>query len=242
VFGQVNRLFPLKLACRWLATAAIRDGRWPDITAISRPLGTTAGIVGSVLARWDADAGRKRDELLATGLPRNGNDASQDRFLTQFVARATKAGEVYSGAICQYELARYGHWGFALTDRGLAFSDLENPVLDAHDPATTTALSPAETDFLVRQVAEFVPAERDDMKVILAAVRAGCKTPSELTKAVARKFERLARTESMVQTHISGLIARLGDLRLLRRSWQGRNVQYELGDEGHVESFLRAES
>src|SRR5262245_55207129 len=28
IFGQVNRLFPLKLACRWLAAATAREGRW----------------------------------------------------------------------------------------------------------------------------------------------------------------------------------------------------------------------
>jgi hypothetical protein len=42
------------------------------------------------------------------------------------------------------------------------------------------------------------------------------------------------------QTHLSGLIARLGEIRLLRRSWQGRNVNYELVDPQQAESFLKA--
>jgi hypothetical protein len=237
VFGQVNRLFPLKLACRWLASAAARDARWPDIVMAGGELAAMAAVIGSALARWDSETERKRDEQLATGLPRHGNKPSQDRFLTQFVARVTKSGEVYPGAVCQYELARCRDAELALTDRGREFSDLGNTVLDARDPATPAALSKAETDFLVSQVVAYVPGERDDMRAILSAVQAGSTTPSELTKSVTPFFQR-GWTDSMVQTHISGLIARLGDLRLLRRNWQGRNVRYELGDADQIAAIL----
>ena len=75
LFGQVNRLLPLKLACRWLVNSAVTEGRWPRYEIISDKLADDAGTIGTLLEKWDADNERKRDELLSTGLPRRGNSA-----------------------------------------------------------------------------------------------------------------------------------------------------------------------
>jgi hypothetical protein len=130
LFGQVNRLFPLKLACRWLANTASTEGRWPRYEIISDKLADDAATLGSLLERWDVETERKRDEMLATGLPRRGNSASRDRFLGQFLARVTRSGEIFPAAICQYQLARFDDSTLALTAQGLAFSSLVNPILD----------------------------------------------------------------------------------------------------------------
>src|SRR5207244_1788763 len=157
---------------------------------------------------------------------RKGNSASRDRFLTQFLGRITRGGEVYPGAVCQYQLARFEDSAIILTDRGLAFSSIENPILDKQDSKTASTLAPVEAAFLIRQVLEWVPAERDDMRVVLQAVVGGKTTPSGLTEAVRQRFPG-DWSDSVFQTHLSGLIARLGEIRLLRRSWQGRNVNYQ---------------
>ncbi len=107
VFGQVNRLFPLKLACRWLAHHAAYEGRWPKFEQISDRLADDAATVGSILADWDLEFERKRDELLSTALPRRGNSASRDRFLSQFLARVTRNRDVFPATVCQYQLASF---------------------------------------------------------------------------------------------------------------------------------------
>jgi hypothetical protein len=243
VFGQVNRLFPLKIACRWLATRVFGAGdggnkEWPVYTAISDALGGDAAKLGSLLEKRDVTAGRKRDDQVATGLPRRGNSASQDRFLSQFLARVTRTGEVYPGAVCQYQLAGFQDRRLGLTEQGLAFAQLHNPNLDSADAMASDALGQEEADFLIRQVLAGVPCEREDMRIVLSAVADGKVTPSHLIQEVQVKFPR-KWTQSMVLTHISGLVARLADLRLLRRQWQGRNVQYELGERQRVDSFLK---
>jgi hypothetical protein len=238
VFGQVNRLFPMKVACRWLATVSATDGKWPKYDSISDRMADDAATIGSLLEQWDNNASRKRDEQLATGLPRRGNSSSRDRFLSQFVARVTRGGEIYPGAIWQYELAKFEDSAIVLTERGLAFAQIDSPILDAKDEKAPTTLSDDETNFLVRQVLGWVPRERDDMKIILAAVRDGKVTPPALTTAVQSKFPR-GWNQNMVFTHISGLVARLAELRLLKRNWQGRNVNYELVDQKQVETFLK---
>jgi hypothetical protein len=245
VFGQVNRLLPLKLACRWVARWAysLGDGRatteWPAYSVIIDPLGDHAAKLGSLLSKWDAAADRKRDDQLATGLPRRGNSASRDRFLSQFLARITRAGDVYPGAICQYQLARFEGEQIALTHQGLQFALLKNPILESADASSSVALSMEETDFLVRQILDWAPRERDDMRIVLTAIAEGKVTPGALADAVQAEFSR-DWTESMTLTHISGLVARLADLQMLRRRWQGRNVEYELGDRRRVDAFLKS--
>ena len=238
VFGQVNRLLPLKLACRWLANAASREGHWPRYELISDKLADDAGNIGSLLERWDTENERKRDELLSTGLPRRGNSASRDRFLSQFLARVTRSGEIYPATICQYHLARFDNSAIALTEHGVAFSSLTNPILDKRDKKATATLASEESAFLASHIHEWVATERDDMRVILQAVAEGSKTPSDLTEAIRNRFPP-EWSDSVFQTYTSGLVSRLGDLRLLKRAWQGRNVNYELGDRGQIDSFMK---
>ena len=238
VFGQVNRLLPLKLACRWLANSAKRDGHWPRYEIISDKLADDAGTIGSLLEQWDSKNERKRDELLSTGLPRRGNSASRDRFLSQFVARVTRSGEIYPATICQYQLARFDESAIALTEQGLAFSCLTNPILDQRDKQATATLAPEESAFLAGHILEWVTTERDDMRVILNAIAEGRRTPSDLTEAIRNRFPP-EWSDSVFQTHTSGLVSRLGELRLLRRAWQGRNVNYELGDRKQIDAFFK---
>jgi hypothetical protein len=240
IFGQVNRLFPLKIACRWLAARAFTPAgtEWPVYSAVSDSLGDDAGKLGTLLKRWDDAASRKRDDQVATGLPRRGNSASRDRFLSQFLARVTRGGQAQAGAACHYLLTAFQGERLALTHQGVAFAQIKNSVLDTADVATSEAMSQEEADFLCRQVLDWVPRERDDMRIVLSAIVDGNATPGDLVRSVQAKFPR-KWSQSMVMTHVSGLVARLADLRLLRRQWQGRNVRYELGERRRVDGFLK---
>jgi hypothetical protein len=241
VFGQVNRLFPLKIACRWIATrtsGGSEKAQWPVYTLVSDTLGDDAAKLGSLLKKRDAVAGRKRDEQLSTGLPRRGNSASRDRFLSQFLARLTRTGGTYPGAICQYQLARFIDTRLALTHQGVTFATLQNRVLDSADESVTDALSQEEADFLVKQILDWAHGERDDMRIVLSAVLEGNITPAQLVQSVQTKLPR-HWTHGMILTHISGLVARLADLRLLERKWQGRKVEYELGERPRLDAFLK---
>ena len=75
------------------------------------------------------------------------------------------------------------------------------------------------------------------MKAVLQAIQSGKASPTDVAAAVRAELPP-GWSESMVQTHVSGVIARLGEIRLLSRTWQGRNVRYELGGADYVTSFL----
>jgi hypothetical protein len=228
IWGQVNRLFPLKLACRWLAVHTLNLGDWSKYDQISDKLAEDAATLGSAVEHLDQTGGRKRDALLATGLPRRGNLASMNRFLSQFVARATRAGDIYPGALCQYALASFRGDQLVLTESGLEFAQIRNPLLDER-LEETSSLSQAEKQFLVRQVRSFVPGELSDFVLLLTSIKSGKVSPSALLASV-RESLPSEWSELMVRTHVSGLTARLADVGLIGRAWEGRNVAYQLGD------------
>lgn len=239
IFGQVNRLFPLKVACRGIANVALSNGNnWPDYSVVHDVVGERASKLGSLLEKWDSLHDRKRDEQLATGLPKRGNSASRDRFISQLVARVTRGGDVYAGALCQYQLAAFEGERVALTQDGLAFASLENPIMDGGDSQVRITLGDEEVRFLTDLILRQVNTERQDMGIVLRGIANGKGTPTELSNAVRAELPQ-DWTEGMMLTHISGLVARLADLHLIKRKWDGRFVQYEIGDKERAEAFLR---
>lgn len=239
IFGQVNRLFPVKFVCRWLANNAGVERQWPKFTIVSSAIADDAGTLGSLLDQWDKKQERERGGEMATALPRRKNNASLDRFLSQFIARITRSSDIAPGAVCQYGLAGFEDACIALTEQGAAFAGLNNTILDAHDDAATATLADAEAEFLISHIRKWVPTEWADMRTVLLAVQSGKATPTDVGEAVRRELPE-DWSESMVQTHVSGVIARLGDIRLLRRTWKGRNVRYDLGDSPQMANFLES--
>jgi hypothetical protein len=228
IWGQINRLFPLKLACRWLAVYAASAKEWPRLRTISDMLADDVGAIGTGLELLDTSLGRKRDDRLSTGLPRRGNSASRDRFISQYIARTTRSGEIYAGAICQFGLAAIEFDEIGLTKFGVELARLSNPLLDSVTPTPpTSTISGNERTLFMQLVKSRVPMERADIAMILDAARTGHTTPTELTNAVTGHLPN-TWTALAKRTHIAGVLARAADLSLIRRIWEGRTVTYQV--------------
>jgi len=227
IWGQVNRLFPVKLACRWVAVAAAIRGQWPTLDAIAEPLASDAALLGSALEKADMSKSRKREDMLATGLPRRGNLQSRDRFLSQFVARITRAGRIYPGALFHYGFACFREEKLVLTKAGVDFSKLENPIMDEPFGSAGLALSNSERAFFLRQIAGYAETEWREFKAVLSAIRSGSSAPDSLLASV-RNFLPSEWTEMAYRTHIYGILARVCDLGLVAKQWDGRRVKYNV--------------
>jgi hypothetical protein len=227
IWGQVNRLFPLKAACRWIINAVAADTEWPDLHVVLERLAPDAAVLGSSLEKRDAQSGHKRDEMLGTGLPRKGNLQSSDRYLAQFIARVTRSSAVYPGAISDYGLACVSGEKVILTRPGVELALLENPILDA-DSATVT-LGADERNFLLHHISEHVSSEKQDFNVVLQQIAGGNSSPSRLMSS-ARSYFPADWTDIVFRTHVYGVLARLSELGLITKQWQGRMVQYQVAD------------
>jgi hypothetical protein len=229
IFGQVNRLFPMKLVCRWVMRASHSHHQWPSLSEVSEALADDAARLGSLLEQQDLAKDRKRDDCLATGLPRRANGPSKDRFLSQFVARVTRGGHIFPGAMGQYRLASIQDQTLALSQRGIDFALIDNPLLDGGLNTSPTALSDEETKFLFAHILEWVGQEQSDIQAVIGAIATGSSTPPSLTTAL-RAYLPSDWNDGEIQTHVSGLIARMSELGLVRRRWHGRHVEYELSN------------
>jgi hypothetical protein len=232
LFGQLNRLFGLKITCRFLAFRAADAEQWPKFEEISDALADDAAAIGSWLEQEDAANGRKRDDQLATGLPRRGNPSSRDRFLSQFVARTTRAGDIYPGAVVHIGLAAFTGDRLGLTEAGREFARLPSPALDGRPGEVVATLGEEEQKFLRRRLPISAPSERRAWEAVRKAIQEeGHNTPDALVAAIKDIFPA-DWSQIVLRTHIAGVISRMAEVGLLSRRWEGRNVKYETATSG----------
>src|SRR5262249_51417995 len=53
IWGQVNRLFPLKFACRWMSVIAAESSCWPTLQRVTEVMVSDAATLGSALEKQD---------------------------------------------------------------------------------------------------------------------------------------------------------------------------------------------
>lgn len=240
LWGQYNRLFPVKLLVRRLAnvlhehredgmTSSRVEVRRIDITRFCDETAKLAREYGLVIKRRDEEASRKRGEKLSTGLP-IGDDArkSLNRFTTHFVGDSDRNGNL-GGApahlhfvdISDEEVGRIG-----ITETGLRFAELYNPLLD-DGPDANVSLSRDEREFYLQHVRDELPDEYGAMVAVAQAITGGNDRPTSLTERVAELNSDWS--DNQATTMRSGLVARMHELGLVERERVGqRGIAYRL--------------
>ena len=236
VFGLVNKPFGLKLVAR--AALVMADAEWPSAEALADFVNHAASAIGAEVAREDREAERTRN-LLQTGLPTKDTAEATARFGTQYLGRVARSGQITPGAIVQFALASIADGNLVLSDAGVRFAKLANPVFDdAHRP-WERLLSREEQEFLVKHVERFVPNECADTRALVRTIDDGNNKPEAVLAAMK---EVLPHDWSEVQTrsYVSGLVTRLTELDVIARIWTGRHVHYELGPLAQI--VMKAEA
>jgi hypothetical protein len=221
IWGQVNRYLPMKVAMRWIAIEANRTSAWPSLTSVLKSLPADASIFGDRVRRFDTEAGRVREEMLSVGVPQYSDSA--DRFITQIVGRLTRSDKFHPGALFQYGLAALQDRTIALTDAGVTFACLHNPVIDGE--RASESLSEQEREFMVGHIFAIVTSEARDFRSVLEAISKGHSSPDALI-AASRGFLPESWTDLARRTHVYGVLARMGQLGLVGKNWEGRRVSY----------------
>ena len=233
LFGQMNRFLPVKVTCRGLATLLKNNPAGAEFEAARESILEAAVEFGAFLAESDQRSGAKGDEKLSLCFPdkRKGNEKSKLRFSNQFIGSIDSQGQMFGmpTSLCLMRPRKNGaRLHLALTEPGLHFALLNNPVIDQKSTASGK-YSSEETEFLVDHIFRYVPEEAAAYKLLLAAIRQGSNTPDALDGFLrSRRGSQPEISPAYLSTQRSGVISRMVDIGLIQRKKDGTRVSYLL--------------
>ena len=241
IWGQFNRLFPVKISMRVLANMLKENGKGVSSEEAQEKAAREAQRIGRELKKCDDRLNRKRGDRLSAGLPfplgKNEYKAIT-RFKMQFVGYplVSKEGNLRidgAPAVLRFVdiFKEDNNWMIGITKAGLKFASILNPILDRNDFSTPTVFSEEESNFLVEHIGQNLKSEAVAIKSILQSIKNGQNTPEKLNSLV----KRLNRewTENKAVTMRAGLISRLSELGIVTRSKQGIRVTYSVTSFGN---------
>ena len=234
LWALYNRLFPVKTALRVLLnivrSSSPRDG-FVDLAQVQDAATQEAVLLFKVLSRIDKKNGRMPGEKLTAGLPKS-RDRAKDRFRLHFVGSINSKNHLEGApAILRFVNIRKNKSGKAqigLTESGVRFAELENPILDRED--YSNALSEEEASFYVQHIGKKLEKEYRLCVVVLKAVANGLNTPDQLTQIILEYDSDFKKEEA--QAVKSSLVSRLSELGLLSRKRLGLCVTYYVTQRG----------
>lgn len=235
LFGQFNRLLPVKIACRGLANLMIRQPSGVKIDVATSSVVDAASKLGSSLREFEVEYDLHRDHALSTAFPATGKkaDKSRLRFSTQFVVGKNKDGDL-TGFLADLGLINYSSDNrdqIALTEPGWNFAYVSNPVLESKQEEPTQKFTVEEQEILVSHIIESVPVEDFAFRTVLEGVRWGYSNPSDLDSKIA-EFAVEGTSPAFISTQRSGVVCRMIDLGLIARVRNGIRVEYIITSDG----------
>jgi Arc/MetJ-type ribon-helix-helix transcriptional regulator len=241
VFGQYNKLLPVKANCRALLRIGAEESDGLPVEDVARRIAEAAALLGDYLAAHDRRHRIRRDEALATAFPRSGREAekSRARYANQFVG-TVNSQRVLSGLLWDYRMATLapGEGACLLpTEAGVQFARMANPVLDGSQTDPARKFSPEEAAFLLDHIRAHVPAEAFAFRTLIQAIAEGAITPDKLDEAlrvhVPTETNR-SLSPSFLTSQRSGALSRMADLGLIARKRKGVRVSYTITPAGEA--------
>jgi hypothetical protein len=233
LWGQYNRLFPVKVTLRALSNL-LKNEEMIKLETLHAQAVAAARQIGLALKKDDKKSKRKYGDMLSSALPIGRSiDKTEKRFVTQFVGYPTRAGRIEGapGALGFLNIVEdeEGHPMVGITEAGLKFASLANPVLDEGN--CTRTLSKEESAFYIKHTFNNLEREKMINILILSSLKQGKNSPSEFNIAVSP----LSRgwSDSMVNTIRAGAVSRLNELGLISRVRKGTAICYALSDFGN---------
>jgi hypothetical protein len=241
IFGQHNKLLPVKATCRALARLMQSDSRESlRLTKAASEIASEAVRLGDYLRHIDRVSEIHRDDALSFAFPYTDSpngDKSRLRYANQFVASFTKQGTL-AGLPIELKLANRDHSRnpqLLLTEAGWRFALMTNPILDFRKDGTQPRFSDDEVGFMIDHIRAHVPAEAFAFGAVLMAVMDGANTPEKLDDALQKylpKRNDKPFTRAFLTTQRAGVVSRMIDLGLLQRLRDGINVTYAATAKG----------
>lgn len=233
LWGQYNRIFPVKVTLRILANYIKYFGTNIDLESFQEEAANIAREIGKKLQIIDEKNNRSRDERFSTGFPIGKDEyKAKSRFKMHFIGYLTKDNiiEGAPGSLGFVDILRgeNGKLTIGITKAGLDFALIENPVLDSEN--VDMILSNAEKEYYINHVFNNVQAESTAMILVLSSIKKGADNPDFLNEKI--RTLNNSWSNDVVNTMKVGLVSRLFELNLIAKQRQGLYVKYSLTSKG----------
>lgn len=232
IWGQVNKIFPVKIGLRVLHQMLTAK----ENIELNEFLDTAAKVAvsyGNKIREFERQAGKMRDEKISAALP-SEDEKSQTRFKFQFMVYPRK-DNLLDGAMalmrfCNLTTDRKKNF-IGITEAGLKFSCINNPVLDNND--FSQSLNKEESKFYIEHVKQNVQGEYNAIKWMLQEIKKGTNERELLNTEIKKVFGKTwDATDAVINTQRAGLTARMYELGLIEKQKDGIYVKYGVSDFG----------
>lgn len=240
LWGQYNKLLPLKLALRVLANMVDNNEGFVNLISFQDTASDIAREIGLKLLKYESEIERPHGEKLSAGLPIGKSEfKTKLRFKNQFIGYMNKNGFIEGaiGALSFVNMKRdsKGDTFIGLTEPGRQFASIANPILDTNTEKPDTVFSDDEINFYLKHIQIYLPKEVEIIKFVMDNIYQGINKPDALTTKI--KEWNNDWSDDVANTMRSGIISRLFDLRLIQKEKEGLFVTYHLTKEG--EQYVR---
>lgn len=239
IWGQINRIFPVKLGLRILGNMQKEKGDFISLKEFHKKAGEIARIIGLQLQKIDKQLKRNRDERVSTALPIGRNDEKAElRYIAHFLASKRTDG-ILDGAMARLRFANIQSLNekekmIGITNEGLEFAALKNPILD-DSPELGRTISDEEADFYIKHIKDNVLEELNPFIHILEIINKGASSVNEIDEELKKIKQNW--TDIVVTTQRSGALGRMNELGLIKKIKKGIRVSYQISESG--EKFLK---
>ena len=234
LFGQVNRILPIKFGLRNLISYQEEYDSELDLDWFLEKAADQARIFGKILEDQDNKNNVRRDERVSVGFPLGKEEKSLSRYRSHFLGYMQSTTGHSVGALPELGFAvitqdKNDETKIGITDGGLKFGLLKNPVLDGfYDEVTITK---EESLFYIQHILKQAPGEVKALGIIVSMISNNINRPKQMNNEISKLFPKW--TKALCVTNRSGAIGRAADLGLVNRNRDGIEVFYELSDLGN---------
>jgi hypothetical protein len=240
LWGQINRILPIKFAARLIAIETEKIGHFPEMGNFNNTASEAARSFGNYLKKQDEKLLKSRDEKLSTGFPIGiKKEKSLGRYCSTFIGfqrgNGSLTGALFDLGFANVTSNKDGELQIGLTESGVQFSKRINPVIDKND--FNKAMSDNECQFYIDHVIKNVPGETSLFRVMLKLITSGVTKRDLLNQELRKIVVDSDWSDGMISTQRSGAISRMYEIGLITKKRIGLEVRYlptELGN-----SFLK---
>jgi len=244
LWGQINRIFPIKLGLRILLSK-LENNEWIDLEIFR----DEAAVIASKYREIIENTVKYKDiniREIAAGLPlyhKEGIDSlkvenSMKRYKNQFLAYVRTTDEKLDGALNQLHFINIKKvteedekFLIGITNQGLKFAQLLNPIIDKQELNLT--LSNEEKEFYINHIKAKHIGEYKATIWLLNKLKAGIYSREKINDELKKDYnKKWGFKDQVVNTQRAGLMARMTELGLIDKKKKGVVVQYFISNYG----------